>query len=171
MASPTLAQIKEEITGDPVVRGYAVPLAKGNVLELARLLNEPYKTGAAPVSVKGILKKMLLAPEQTLGALRVILRHGKLPDGTAASFALMTMAATIETALTTGQFNDIDYQYTQVKGPVDQMLGALVGAGLMRQETGDDILAEATMPISRAQELWDRDAIVSVEQIAEAIRG
>lgn len=128
-----LQKLKQEITDDPLGRGYA----NLSPYEIAESLNAVNRTRQEPVPVV----EMLIWAAQT----RAIPRFRALAAGGPPLDGMGEVALVIFTTLGI----PLGLDYPEVAG----LLAVLVGAGAFTQEEVDALAARSQFPVSRAEEL------------------
>jgi hypothetical protein len=136
----TVDILREEITNDPLSRGYEV-LSDS---EVADSLNTPDRPGKKPVPATDVRLYVLL--NGLFPGIQNLAANGQNPSqkGT---------AITILQTIAPNSFDTIRMNLPNVNAAVGQMLQTMVDAGVMTPQNRTDMLSLGDTLISRAQEL------------------
>jgi hypothetical protein len=147
--------LHDELSKDPQALGYAPLLAAGSANGVADLLNAPRYDALGKVGITPLLE--WIAAYGVMARLRAAATGENAQVASIAEVALMLVSNPNIPAL------DLS------RPRVQQMLGALTQAGVIPQEAHAELLALATVRVSRAQQLGF--GTVTADDISRAMEG
>lgn len=150
-----MSVLHDELANDPVDLGYAPLLAAGSANQVAALLNEPRYGALGSVPITPLLE--WIAAHGVMARLRAAAAGDDAQVASIAEVALMLVSNPNIPAL------DLS------RPRVQTMLAALAQAGVVPQDAHDELLALATVRVSRAQQLGL--GAVAADDVSRAVEG
>ena len=147
--------LRDELTNDPAGLGYAPLLAAGSANQVAAMLNEPRYDALGSVPITPLLE--WIAAHGVMARLRAAAARDNAEIASIAEVALMLVSNPNIPAL------DLS------RPRVQAMLAALTQAGVITQGAHDELLALATVHVSRAHQLGLGH--ISADDVSMAVEG
>lgn len=162
---PSNAEVLNEILNGPLKDEIAPlwsPVTDDTDAAVAAVLNRTDRAGYVPV--RDVI--VYLAETFKWGIVDYCVELGKMPDGSTASFQVYSLFSILHLAA----YGSVNPPLHLAIAPLNTAMAALVNAGLITSQDQMAIAAKE-IRISRAQELWGYDLVISSRQISDIRHG
>lgn len=151
-----LQLLKDEILNDPANLGYATHVSMGNHTDIANILNDnSFTLGYIPIESKALL----LWAAKTGCHYKLLVASTSHPSETIKSICVSSL-----------KILDRDSTTLNLNEPgMLEMVNALVAGTVFTEADKTSLLEYASIPYSRAQELWGFNTIVGHVDVAMAL--